>query len=81
MPLTTLIEMNLRWLHQAAALLARLDDASYATMPPGLAPHRVGGHLRHIVDFYDSFLQGLETGRIDYDARRSEERRVGKECA
>ena len=74
MPITPLIEMNLRWLHQASQLLSRLDDASYATTPPGFAPHRAGGHLRHIIDFYDSFLHGLESGRIDYDARLRDER-------
>ena len=30
---------------------------------------RVAPHFRHCIDFYDCFLSGLETGRIDYDAR------------
>jgi uncharacterized damage-inducible protein DinB len=74
MPLTALIEMNERWLFQGIALVARLDDASYSQAPAGLAPHRAGAHLRHILDFYDSFLNGLDTGRIDYDARSRCER-------
>ena len=30
---------------------------------------RVAPHFRHCIDFYDCFLRGAETGRIDYDAR------------
>ena len=48
--LNALIDTNLRWLRQALRLLDRLDDAAYATAPAGLAPHRAGGHLRHIIE-------------------------------
>jgi hypothetical protein len=69
-PLNALIATNIRWLRQALRLLDRLDDAAYATTPPGMAPHRAGGHLRHIVEFYQAFLRGAESFHIDYDARR-----------
>jgi uncharacterized damage-inducible protein DinB len=65
-----LIETNVRWLHQALRLVARLDDAAYKTTPRGLAFHRAGAHLRHILEFYQCFLEGLDSSRIDYDARR-----------
>ena len=68
--LNTLIEMNVRWLSQALDLLNRLDDSVYSTSPHGMDPHRAGGHLRHIVEFYQAFLGGLESSHIDYDARR-----------
>src|SRR5689334_10682343 len=68
-----LIETNVRWLPQALRLLKRLDDAAYSTTPPGLAPHRAGAHLRHIVEFYQCFLEGLPSSHIDYDARRRDE--------
>jgi hypothetical protein len=29
----------------------------------------VGQHLRHCVDHVESFLNGIESGRIDYDSR------------
>lgn len=67
-----LIEMNIRWLNQAIALLARLGDSVYSTSPPGFAPHRVGAHLRHVLEFYRSFIKGIESRRIDYDARKRE---------
>ena len=65
-----LIEMNIRWLHQVLTFLAGLDDSVYSTSPPGFAPHRVGAHLRHVLEFYQSFIKGIEWRRIDYDARR-----------
>jgi hypothetical protein len=67
---SALIEMNIRWLGQALTLLTKFDDAVYSTSPPGFAPHRVGAHLRHILEFYQSFMNGVESRRIDYDARR-----------
>src|SRR5436190_22830023 len=77
----TLIETNLRWLRQALRLLARLDDTSYATAPLGLEPHRVGAHLRHIIEFYQAFLNGVESFHIDYDARRRDEAVVRRRAA
>jgi hypothetical protein len=68
-----LLELNVRWLCQALDLLDRLDDDSYGTSPAGFAPHRAGGHLRHILEFYQCFIKGLETLHIDYDARRRDE--------
>jgi hypothetical protein len=34
----------------------------------------VGGHLRHCLEFYTCLLDGLQTGRVDYDARRRDPR-------
>ena len=65
--------MNVRWLRQALRLVDGLDDAAYSTPPRGLAPHRAGAHLRHILEFYGCFLEGLESSHIDYDARRRDE--------
>ena len=70
---STLIEVNVRWLRQALQLLDRLDDGVYSTTPRGFAPHRAGANLRHILEFYRCFLEGLESAHIDYDARRRDE--------
>jgi len=67
---SALIEVNVRWLRQALRLLDRLDDSTYSTTPPGFAPHRAGAHLRHILEFYQCFLNGLDTCHVDYDGRR-----------
>ena len=70
---STLIEVNVRWLRQALRLLDRLDDAAYLTAPRGFAPHRAGAHLRHILEFYRCFLEGLDSSHIDYDSRRRDQ--------
>src|ERR1051325_2547202 len=63
---TVLVQINIRWLEQALRLLDRIDDVTYAAS-------RAGAHLRHVLDFYRCFLDGLESSHIDYDARRREQ--------
>ncbi len=65
-----LAETNAAWLRQARELLDRIDDRTYADEAPGVAPHRAGGHFRHILEFYECFLDGLSSGLVDYDARK-----------
>ena len=65
-----LLTVNIAWLRQAEALLTRINDGVYTASPSGLAPHKAGTHLRHILEFYECFLAGLARGRIDYDARK-----------
>jgi hypothetical protein len=66
----TLLEVNKRWLRQALDLLGRIDNRRFTVSPQGLAPHRVCSHMRHIVEFYECFLDGLESTHIDYDGRK-----------
>jgi hypothetical protein len=70
---SALIAINIRWLRQALRLLERLEDTVYSATPPGFAPHRAGSHLRHVLEFYQCFLDGLDSSHIDYDARRRDE--------
>jgi len=65
-----LIEQNIASLRQAVAVLEQIDDITYRTIHSALAPHRVGGHLRHILEFYECFLDGLDSSHIDYDSRK-----------
>ncbi|MBL8232441.1 MAG: hypothetical protein JNL98_28345 [Bryobacterales bacterium] len=65
-----LLQTNRTWLGQMLDLLANTRDEHYSSSPAGLEPHRAGGHLRHILDFYECFLAGLARGSIDYDARQ-----------
>ena len=71
--LCRLIETNTAWLRQALAIVEKVDHTVYATPPLGMAPHRVGSHLRHVLEFYECFLDGLECGRVDYDSRKHNE--------
>jgi hypothetical protein len=66
----TLIDTNVTWLRQAAELLEEITCAEYSASPKGWEPHRASGHLRHILEFYECFLDGAASGMIDYDARR-----------
>jgi hypothetical protein len=68
-----LIELNVEWLRQVFALVERLEDEIFATTPQGFSPHRVGSHLRHVLEFYECLLDGLESGRVDYDSRKRNE--------
>jgi uncharacterized damage-inducible protein DinB len=69
-----LIADNLAVLQQAANLLGRLDDARFNQANGALALSSVGSHLRHCLDFYQSFLAGLATGWVNYDQRARDER-------
>jgi hypothetical protein len=70
---SALIATNVCWLRQALQLLERLDESVYSATAPGFAPHRVGAHLRHVLDFYQCFLDGLDKSHIDYNSRRRDE--------
>lgn len=62
-------EANIHLLEQCHDLLGRIGDHLYSHAPHGVAKSAAGGHVRHCLDFYNCFLNGLTTGRIDYDAR------------
>ena len=67
---TELISTNIAWLMQALSLVQQLDDVTFRSSPQGLAPHRVGSHLRHVLEFYECFLNGLRFLTVDYDTRQ-----------
>lgn len=64
-----LVEGCVLALEQGLALLERIDDELYAGARGLPRKGGVGGHVRHCLDFYQSFLAGLPSGRIDYDRR------------
>ena len=55
-------------LRQGEDLLSRLNDENYA-LPSHSEGSGIGAHYRHCLDHVEQFLQGLQTGRINYDAR------------
>lgn len=63
MPLTRIIDDNIATLRQAEALCRSLAGNPIEFV------RGVGPHLRHVLDHYQCFVQGLEAGLIDYDAR------------
>jgi hypothetical protein len=65
-----LVATNISSLRQAITLLEQIDDTAYTEPPPGLPRHRVGSHIRHVLEFYECFLDGMEDSHVDYDSRR-----------
>lgn len=60
-------------LDQELVLLSALTDEQYAK--PGTGPFRssIGQHIRHNLDHFEAFFDGLSIARIDYESRgRSE---------
>jgi len=60
---------NIEFLNQGRQLILAMSDEIYCDGVPPVANSGVGGHFRHCLDFYHCFIAGLETGRVDYDAR------------
>ena len=56
-------------LAQGLALVERLDDELYADTGGLHVRGGVGPHLRHCLDFYQSFIKGVRVGRVDYNRR------------
>ena len=68
-----LIEPNAALLEQGRELLLSIDDEIYANRLYLLFSNRIGAQMRHILEFYECFLSGLESSHVDYDARRRDE--------
>lgn len=67
--MNALVEANLHYLAQAERLLAQLNDSAFGQPSESFYQSTIGGHLRHCLDHYDSFLNGLAKGKVDYDER------------
>ena len=65
---------NVVVIEQGLEVFGRLSAEVYTAVPEGLTPSPVGGHFRHIHDYYRCFLRDVETGRIDYDRRERDPR-------
>jgi uncharacterized damage-inducible protein DinB len=63
------IRDNVAALRQGVELLAGLSPEAYARRTPACFNSSAGGHMRHVIEHYLGFLQGAETGEIDYEAR------------
>jgi uncharacterized damage-inducible protein DinB len=61
-------------LEQAKDLIQRVADDVFTATTPISPRGSIGAHLRHIMDFYQNFLLGLELKRIDYNLRQRDPR-------
>ena len=63
------VQANLAVIRQGIALLQDIGDERYATRVAVAYNASVGGHMRHIIEHYLGFLNGLEDGALDYENR------------
>ncbi|NQV73923.1 DinB family protein, partial [bacterium] len=68
--ISKLVWLNKGYLDQAIQLIESLDDASYVCTDPQFYSSGIGDHLRHIIEHYQLFLDGVDSDLIDYDARK-----------
>lgn len=64
-----LIVDNVNLLRSAIYLIGQLNDATYGSRQLSGQKSGIGSHLRHVLDHYQCFLNGLEEGQVDYDLR------------
>lgn len=64
--LAALCRDNLDQLERIDGLLARLESGDYTHRQVSADP--IGKHVRHVLEHYESLLQGID-GRIDYETR------------
>jgi hypothetical protein len=69
-----LIQENIDVLKQGLKLLNQLQDGSYLEVKHPFSEYGIGSHFRHCLDFYQSFLDGIVKGSIDYDDRHRDGR-------
>lgn len=70
----TLLTHNMVHLEQGIQMIQELDDAGYTMINPPLYGSSIGAHMRHAIEHYISFLDGLADQKVDYDARKRDVR-------
>ena len=60
---------NLALLRRTLELVEALSDAQYTHVERRLTSASIGAHVRHVLEHYRLFLEGLAEGEVDYDAR------------
>jgi hypothetical protein len=67
----SMIRANRDCLAQAIPILDALSDDQYAVSADQRST--VGAQYRHVLEHYQCLLEGIPSGRVDYDARRRDE--------
>jgi len=60
-------------LNKAIALLKEIDSETYCNNTIGPYYSSIGSHIRHILDFFDCIIRGLDTNDIDLTSRKRDE--------
>lgn len=67
--LERLISENLTILNQGIEILDRISAEVYTATNTETFGSSCGGHFRHLIQHYQSFLDGVRDGFVDYDHR------------
>ncbi len=65
-----LLDVLKQTLAQEHTLLSMLTDAQYTAAGTGIYKSSIGMHIRHNLDHFAAFFDGLQTGRVDYESRQ-----------
>ncbi len=57
-------------LHQEMDLLSQISNADYTSTSNGPYNSSIGMHIRHSLDHFSAFFNGLTSGHIDYENRQ-----------
>lgn len=57
-------------LEELKQVINQLDIQSYSSSLDLLSGSTVGQHTRHILEFYQCFIEGFSSGEVDYDLRQ-----------
>ena len=64
----------LEQMQRASVTIEQTNPEIYQKSHPLIGGASIGAHCRHILDFYQSFVAGVDPLMIDYDARRRDPR-------
>ncbi len=62
--------ISIEILEQLKNQIERLDATQFSERLEVFNGSSIGGHARHIIEFYDCLIQSAETGIVNYDARQ-----------
>lgn len=69
----SLVEDNIACLRQGLRLLANIKPDVYTAESEGALNSTIGAHFRHNIDHYECFLDGIASGKTNYDNRERDQ--------
>ena len=72
--MTFILDDITRTVQQAVELLRELPVSLYVKFDAPAYESTIGAHLRHNIDHYHSFIEGVSNGKVDYDHRNRDQR-------
>jgi hypothetical protein len=64
------MNISLEVLSQLSAQIAQLQPEQYAQKLEVFNGSSIGGHTRHVIEFFECLLNALETRQVNYDVRQ-----------